>query len=220
MNNFSIELARSLYESPERFPVDFDNAWVWLGYSQKSEALKKLKRHFDDGEDFSFIGMKSSSGGRPSQLIMLTIDCFKMLAMMAGTEQGKEVRKYFLECERIAKSTLRTQSMTPTQLLVAMAQQIDSQSQRLDAHESRLVAIEVEQERYLVPSGHKYTIMGYANLQKLEISAIDAANKGRKASGICKQRGIAVERIHDPRFGQVGLYPESILVEVFKGGAK
>jgi hypothetical protein len=25
-----------------------------------------------------------------------------------------------------------------------------------------------------------------------------------------------IKRIHDPRFGQVGLYPESVLVEVFK----
>jgi hypothetical protein len=27
---------------------------------------------------------------------------------------------------------------------------------------------------------------------------------------------IIIERIHDPRFGRVGLYPESVLIEVFK----
>lgn len=34
---------------------------------------------------------------------MLTVDCFKSLGMMAGTEQGKKIRRYFLECERQLK---------------------------------------------------------------------------------------------------------------------
>ncbi|MBX9257305.1 hypothetical protein H1Q63_25855 [Desmonostoc muscorum CCALA 125] len=34
---------------------------------------------------------------------MLSVDCFKLLAMLAETEQGDKVRLYFLECERIAK---------------------------------------------------------------------------------------------------------------------
>jgi hypothetical protein len=49
-----------------------------------------------------------------------------------------------------------------------------------------------------------------------EISVKEAGTKGRKASALCRKQGIEIERIHDPRFGKVGLYPESILVEVFK----
>lgn len=52
---------------------------------------------------------KSPTGGRPSEQLYLTVDCFKQLCMMANTEKGREVRKYFLECERKLKDVLRSQ---------------------------------------------------------------------------------------------------------------
>jgi hypothetical protein len=83
------------------------------------------------------------------------------------------------------------------------------------ATEERLIAIEVEQDRHNTPAGHKYTVLGYARLQGLELSNSSASVKGRKATRLCRERGIEVEQIHDPRYGYVGLYPESLLREVF-----
>jgi DNA-damage-inducible protein D len=112
--------------------------------------------------------------------------------------------------------------MTQIQLLAAIAAQMAEQEQRLLAHEqrqeeilSRLKGVEVEQDRFNTPCGHKYTIVGFAILQGLELSAKEAGAKGRKASTLCRQNNIEIDRIYDPRFGRVGLYPESILIEVF-----
>jgi phage anti-repressor protein len=104
--SFNQSLALSLYQSDEPFPIDLDDAWQWLGYNQKSDALSVLKSNCEKGLDFSGSSLKSPTGGRPRQCIMLSIDCFKSLAMMAGTEQGKVIRRYFLECERIAKGAI------------------------------------------------------------------------------------------------------------------
>ncbi|NDJ25783.1 hypothetical protein GS682_30200 [Nostoc sp. B(2019)] len=113
--------------------------------------------------------------------------------------------------------------MTQIQLLAAIAQNMALQEQRLQEQQQqqteilvRIAAVEVEQDRFNTPCGHKYSIIGFANLQGLEISRKEASGKGRKASALCRQQGIEIERIRDPRFGRVGLYPESILVEVFK----
>lgn len=102
--SFSQELALDIYNSEEVHPVDLDDAWQWLGYSRKSDCLTKLRGNFEEGEDFYGKPRKSSTGGRPSNSIFLTIDCFKSMGMMAGTSQGKAIRKYFLECEKIAKT--------------------------------------------------------------------------------------------------------------------
>ncbi|MCC5619605.1 hypothetical protein LC605_32080 [Nostoc sp. CHAB 5836] len=116
------------------------------------------------------------------------------------------------------------------QNLVAIAQQLFEQDCRQRELEQailaqqnlnqqlqhRLKAVEVEQDRVNTPCGHKYSVVGFANLQGLEISVKEASVKGRKASALCRQQGIEIERIHDPRFGRVGLYPESVLIEVFK----
>lgn len=106
--DFNIELAKSLIDSAEEFPIDFDQAWQWIGYTRKDSAKEKLIRNFEKGLDYSakwrsVPHSKSSTASRTEQ-IMLTVDCFKSLGMMAGTDRGKQIRKYFLECEKIAKS--------------------------------------------------------------------------------------------------------------------
>lgn len=107
---FSKDLAQSLVNSDDLFSVDFDEAWQWLGYTRKERAFAKLKKHFEEGVDFCTNYCKTPSGGRPSVLIKLSIDCFKSLGMMAGTEQGVEIRKYFLECERTVKVIIPAQN--------------------------------------------------------------------------------------------------------------
>jgi len=58
-----------------------------------------LRRNFEEGFDFSSLKMKST-GGRPSIHYQLAIDCFKSLCMMADTDTGKRVRKYYLQIEK------------------------------------------------------------------------------------------------------------------------
>ena len=109
-SKFSFDTVLVLLESSDRFPVDFDAAWQWLGYHRKDAAKEKLTRNFERDFDYSAIwrSVAHSSGFTASktEVIMLSIDCFKQLGMMAGTEKGKQVRRYFLECERQLKETL------------------------------------------------------------------------------------------------------------------
>jgi phage antirepressor YoqD-like protein len=90
--------------SADPFPVDFDQAWQWIGYTRKDTAKDALLRQFANSEDFTSFPVETGNGGRPSERIMLTVECFKSFCMMAGTEQGKKVRAYFIECERRLKA--------------------------------------------------------------------------------------------------------------------
>lgn len=107
---FNQSVALSLYQSEDEFPIDLDAAWQWLGYSRKDKCLEAMQSNLEEGIDFSTSRGKST-GGRPKQEINLSIEGFKVLGMMAGTEQGKTIRKYFLECERIAKVRVATVQM-------------------------------------------------------------------------------------------------------------
>lgn len=91
----SIELAA---QSGEAYPVDFDQAWQWVGYARKDYAVDALRRSFVQGRDFSGERRKST-GGRPSEEIRMTKDCFKQFCMLALTDKGREVRQYFIQCE-------------------------------------------------------------------------------------------------------------------------
>jgi anti-repressor protein len=112
----TFDFVQALVNSGNCFPVDFDDAWQWLGYARKDSALRKLKKHFSAGQDFSFHQdvEAQTQGSRTVTAKIdkydLTVDCFKELGMLAGTEQGKLVRKYYLQCERIVKEVVPAQS--------------------------------------------------------------------------------------------------------------
>lgn len=109
--NFNIELAKSYVQSKEIFPIDFNDAWQWLDFSRKDNALRSfLKCEFVENVDFTRFLNKEETGIliRDIERYRLTIDCFKTWAMMVNTEKGKEVRRYFLECEKQLKSIIQT----------------------------------------------------------------------------------------------------------------
>lgn len=109
---FSKDLAQQLFDSEQVFVVDFDLAWVWLGYATKASAKRKLSRNLIEGKDYStdWLNVAHSNGLSASKVerIMLTVDAFKALGMMAGTEQGKKIREYFLDCERQAQKAFKS----------------------------------------------------------------------------------------------------------------
>ena len=125
---FSQDLAQQFIENPDPFPVDFELAWQWLGYSKKSNAKRMLISQFEKDFDFCSIMSKTPQDGRPSESIFLSVDCFKSLGMMAGTDQGKQIRKYFLECERIAHSKSDNSVIQPSKIEEAkgMASLVDA----------------------------------------------------------------------------------------------
>lgn len=119
---FDLTIAQSLYDSSEKFPVDFDLAWKWLGYGRKNNALRAfLSNGFDESTDFVVLLIKEQNseahGGRPSNDYHLTVDCLKTFAMMAKTEQGKQVRRYFLQCEKSHKESAQTIELLQSKLV-------------------------------------------------------------------------------------------------------
>ncbi len=134
--SFSLTVAESLYNSDEQFPVNFADLWVWCGYSNKRNAADKLKNSFDLGVDFIAQRVVNTTeqgfqAGRPSDEYYLTIDCSKMFAMMARTEKGKEVRKYFLQCEQALKERARTAG-----LLISAEPELDAAKAIAEIHQN------------------------------------------------------------------------------------
>lgn len=103
-----------LIQSTEQFPIDFDDVWPWLDYSRKDNAKTAfLKCNFTENLDYSLLKVKETKPdgtfSHYKEKITLTLECFKSFCMMAGTEKGKQVRQYFLNCERLLKQQQHTE---------------------------------------------------------------------------------------------------------------
>lgn len=102
-SGFSLESIRSLVESEDFFPVDFDKAWQWIDFASSQAGRKKLEINFNEGEDYLCLKILNEETLRPNKLIRLTVDCLKSLAVIAGTKKGVNVKRLVLSCERDLK---------------------------------------------------------------------------------------------------------------------
>jgi phage regulator Rha-like protein len=56
-----------------------------------------------------------------------------------------------------------------------------------------------------------FTVIGFGVMRNIKFSLSDAAAIGRRASALSKAAGIAIDKVRDPRFGEVNSYHESML---------
>lgn len=126
----------------DRFPVPFDTAWVIAGYQQKGHAKRKLTGKTSmlvEGEDYLSRSGEWTDGGRSSDSIQLTCDAFKQFCLMAGTEEGKQTRLYFIAAEKRLKE-IQSRPMRQVDLLV-------EQALMLRDHADRIERLSAENER-------------------------------------------------------------------------
>lgn len=86
------------------------------------------KYGFIAGQDF-LTKMLESSGGRPSEEHILTLDMAKEVSMVQNNEKGRQARRYFIECERRAKET---PALSGKQLMAAALLEAQSTMQELE----------------------------------------------------------------------------------------
>ncbi|HEY9866320.1 MAG TPA: hypothetical protein V6D21_19265 [Candidatus Obscuribacterales bacterium] len=105
--NFNKDLALSLLGSNNEYPVDFDLAMEWWDCQTKEgkptsrrQLVRKLQQNFEKGMDWDLAQLYDQLPGRPTDKIYLTVDTFKEMGMMLPNGKGKEIQRYFLECER------------------------------------------------------------------------------------------------------------------------
>jgi phage anti-repressor protein len=86
--------------SKEKYPVNFNEFWYWLGYFRKQKALTFLHNNFIKKLDFlpDFLPAKTQNG-RPQKLIKLTLDCAENFAKKSNTAKSNLVYDFILICK-------------------------------------------------------------------------------------------------------------------------
>lgn len=101
--------------------IDLDFAFKWIGFTRRDNAKRLLDKHFII--DIDYIKVDNSLlckeeqdlpnnewGGNNKKFIMMTPNTFKELCVLANTEKGKEVRRYYIKMESIMNRYLKMQN--------------------------------------------------------------------------------------------------------------
>ena len=103
------------------------------------------KYGFVENQDFEVFkeNLKNSNGGRPTIEYALSIDMAKELSMVENNERGRLARKYFIECEKIAKEQHRIPTNFSEALRLAAEQQekIEEQQKAIQQSAAEIVAL-------------------------------------------------------------------------------
>ena len=85
------------YHPTNDYPINLEHVFKMIGFANKGNAMKTIKSNFTKDEDYKIVIFrteKNLNGGRPIEDIMLNVDTFKNLCMIAKTEKGKQQLQY------------------------------------------------------------------------------------------------------------------------------
>jgi phage anti-repressor protein len=88
-----------------------------IGFANKGNAKRTLENNFTKDEDYKITILPSEKGQIAREEIMLNIDCFKSLCMIAKTSQGKDIRKYYVKLENIYNKIIKEEIENTHKLL-------------------------------------------------------------------------------------------------------
>jgi phage anti-repressor protein len=81
------------------FVIDLEVLAKWLK-AEKKHLKETLSNTYINNIDYKVSKKEINTGGRKSELILLTPDCMKRLCMSSRTKKAEEVRTYFIELEK------------------------------------------------------------------------------------------------------------------------
>ena len=117
------------YHPTNDYPINLENVFHMIGFANKGNAMKTIKSNFTKDEDYKTSLLpkeKSRWGGSGSEQIMLNVDTFKSLCMLAKTDKGKEIRKYYVKLENIHNKIIKQEIEEQKQLLLEKDTQLEN----------------------------------------------------------------------------------------------
>jgi len=105
------------YHPTDDYPINLEHVFKMIGFAHKKNAKRTLENNFNVNDDYKVIVLPREHGKFAEETIMLNIDTFKNLCMMAKTDKGKEIRKYYVKLENIYNHIIKEELEQNSQLL-------------------------------------------------------------------------------------------------------
>lgn len=137
---------------------------------------------FIEGEDYIILASeKNPLGGRPTQEIIVTLDTAKELAMMTRSQKGKEIREYFIQCEKELRN--QNQMKLPQTYKEALLE---------------IIRVEEEKEQLLLENKQQEEII---EEQNVIIDSYDECSKARRSKQELKSKFHELVRLYSYKTG-------------------
>ncbi len=199
-----------------------------LGFDRPRDIRKLIERNLPEIESFGVCATVARTpaerGGRPATEYWLTEEQALLISSRSDAENAPAVRrmliKVFVAWRR--GHLAPTQALTPAEMLFEQARmmvEVERKQAALEvvqAEQSKRIATTERRLDQIETATDHFTCLGYARWAKqTSINLKDAADLGRRATKRCRELGMPISKIPDPRFGSVNQFPKAILDEAW-----
>ena len=192
-----------LKQSNDEFPVNLEEVWP-LVYGKKSDAVEALRKDFIEHVDFQSLRQNPQRGSASPIDYNLSVSCLEYFIV-------RKVRPIFDVYRKVFHRAAEQKPLSTLELLELTIKGMRENHQELQ--EVKRDVLELKAKTVTRPD--YFTIVGYGTLKHVSINIRQASMLGRKATKLCQERGLMMDKIPDPRFGEVKMYPGEVLSEVF-----
>lgn len=194
-------------------------------------VLESIRGIIKSAENSSVANMFAESTyvdgfGREQPMIVMNRDGFTIVAMGFTGKQAVQFKLDFIAAfnsmEKIVRQIPQQQEQQPktgAELMLMYAEQMVAQERKLQALESKQLQIEekVSEIAARTKTDAQYsTIIGFASRYGIRVPVEKASQLGKAAASLCRQYGLQMGEVRDPRFGRVHSYPDSVLFDVYE----
>ena len=113
------------YHPTNDYPINLEDIFHMIGFANKGNAKRTLDNNFTKDEDYKITILPSEKGQIAREDIMLNVDTFKNLCMLAKTDKGKEIRKYYVKLENIYNQIIKEEIEEKNELLQEQQKKIE-----------------------------------------------------------------------------------------------
>ena len=143
------KLAKKLINSSDLFPIEFDFAWIWLGYADRVAAKQAFfgGKCLKNGEDYEIVDAVKRT-------VYFTVENLKIWAAFAKTKQSQDVLACFAQVEKSALPIVPTPIAPTPPTAISPVLVASNDLQRFDKDGIELVINTRTGEAFATQSGY------------------------------------------------------------------
>ena len=158
------------YHPTNEYPINLEEVFGMIGFANKGNAKRTLENNFTKNEDYKIISIKNNiekqllrteklgGSGILQEDIMLNVDTFKNLCMLARTDQGKQIRKYYVKLENVYNEIINDEIQQSRQELEENKRQLEERNKQIEETARELDLYKKKTYEEIEKTGHVYII--------------------------------------------------------------
>ena len=175
-------------------------------FADKRDLHRAIKNMFDGVKIDGVLITQSLNPNKTIEFYVLNELATKMFVASKDIHYLAKITQYWIDKSEVKK-------LSPNEILLRQAQFMVDQDAINSRQEERIKSLEAKVSASNDQHGF-YSILAYANLKGIKLTAPQASVLGKKATKLSQQYEITMGRVPDARWGKVKTYHVDVLDEL------